>query len=249
MPLEPGPGVPPDLYLMEHGRPALGPVITLRPLVWQHAQQATAKAFDTGLYLLSVALDTLHLRYDVDSEDKMSLALDQADERMSRCLTELRGAGEPAGAEALASGLATAVAPARDHLARVKAAPCVHNGSSRALRISSEEYLILCTQCPAPAERLRVYPEGVYFARRTGAVSPPYYPVERAPAIFSMLERDGAGALCAELERESRRIIGYCPDCRALYCPRHYEAHETWSGSWFDELHGTCAKGHRRELA
>lgn len=249
MPVEPGPGVPPDLFLMENGRPALGPVIALRPLVWQRTPHETARDFDTAVYLLSVALDTLQLRYEVDSEDKMSLALAQADERLSRCLAGLRRAGEGAGAEALETGLAAAVAPAREHLARVQAAACVHDGPSRTLRVSREEYLILCAVCPAPAERLRVLPDMVSFARRTGAVSPPDYPRERAEDIFAMLERDGAGAACAELEREARRIIGYCPDCCALYCPGHYEARETWSGSWLDELHGTCPKGHRRELA
>jgi hypothetical protein len=79
-------------------------------------------------------------------------------------------------------------------------------------------------------------------------VSPPHYSLDRAAALFARLERDGAAALCADLDRE-RRIIGYCPDCRALYCPAHYETRETWSGSWLEALHGTCARGHRREIA
>ena len=79
-------------------------------------------------------------------------------------------------------------------------------------------------------------------------MSPPSYSLDRAPVLFARLERDGASALCADLDRE-RRMIGYCPDCGALYCPAHYETRETWSGSWLEDLHGTCAKGHRRELA
>jgi hypothetical protein len=218
-------------------------------MAWQRLPQATAKDFDTGLYLLSVALDTLHWRNEVDSEDTMARQLVHADERFERCMTELRRLGETEPPEAVASGIANALAPVRDHLARVRAAPCVHGGANRVLKVSPEEYLILCAECRSPAERLRLRADTLSFSRRTGAVPAPEYPRERAAAIFSTLDHGGAGALCAGLEDGGRKIIGYCPDCRVLYCPAHYEALETWSGSRFDTLYGTCAKGHRRELA
>ncbi len=179
----------------------------------------------------------------------MARMLPQANERFADCARVLRSLGEAAPADAITDTFAAVTAPVRDHLARVQAAQRVHTGANGVLRLSPEEYLILCVQCQAPAERLRVHADSVSFSRRTGAVPAPYYPRERAAELFSALERDGANALCARLEHGGRKIIGYCPDCQALYCPAHYETQERWSGSWLEDLHGTCAKGHRRELA
>ena len=234
-------------FIPDGAREALAPLLGLRPAVLQHAP-ATAERFDTALYLLGTLLDTLRWRGEVDSEAALERTLPQVAERMDAAASALRGAGEAASAETLARMLETATAPVNEHLARWRAAPRVHAGPNAVLRLAPDECLILCVKCPAPAERLRTRPDGVAFSRRTGAVPAPSYPPGRGAALFAQLERDGAAVLCAALDKE-RPIIGYCPDCRALYCPAHYETRETWSGSWLEALHGTCAKGHRRELA
>jgi hypothetical protein len=184
----------------------------------------------------------------VDSEEAMARLLPQAGEQLAECTRVLRGGGETAPADAITDNFAAVTAPVRDHLARAQAAQRVHPGPSAVLKLAPDEYLILCAQCPAPAERLRAYPDGVAFSRCTGAVPARHYPRERAAELFAQLEREGADALCAGLDRTGK-LIGYCPDCRALYCPAHYETQERWSGSWLEDMHGTCAKGHRRELA
>lgn len=235
-------------FIPDGAREALAPLLGLRPLVGSQTPHAAAERFDSGLSLLGTLLDTLRWRSEVDSEAAMERMLPVIAERMDATVKALRDAGEAGAAGTLARTLEAVIAPAKEHLARWSAAPRVHDGPGAVLRLAPDEYLILCMKCPAPAERLRALPSGVSFSRGTGAVSPPHYSLDRAPALFARLERDGAAALCADLDRE-RRIIGYCPDCRALYCPTHYETQETWSGSWLEALHGTCAKGHRREIA
>jgi len=235
-------------FIPDGAREKLAPLLGLRPLVGSRAPHAAAERFDTGLSLLGTMLDTLRCRSEVDSEAAMERMLPVIAERMDATVKALRDAGEAGAAGTLARTLEAVIAPVKEHLARWRAAPRVHAGPCAVLRIAPDEYLILCMMCLAPAERLRAWPNGVSFSRSTGAVSPPSYSLDRAPVLFARLERDGASALCADLDRE-RRMIGYCPDCGALYCPAHYETRETWSGSWLEDLHGTCAKGHRRELA
>ena len=248
MPAEPAAGMPAEPYIADGTRAALAPLLALRSVVWKLAPAKTAGGFDTGLYLLGEALDTLHRRSQVDSEAAMARMLPQADERLSACASALRGLNEAAAANAIADQFSAVTAPVRDHLARAQAAQRVHSGPSAVLKIAPDEYLILCAQCQAPAERLRACPGGVSFSRCTGAMPARHYPRDRAAELFAQLEHDGADALCAGLDHTGR-LIGYCPDCRALYCPAHYETQERWSGSWLEDLHGTCAKGHRRELA
>lgn len=234
-------------FIPDGAREALVPLLGLRPLIGSQTPRA-AERFDTGLSLLGTLLDTLRFRWEVDSESTMERTLPVIAERMDATEKALRDAGEAGAAGTLAKTLEAVIAPAKEHLARWRAAPRVHAGPGAVLRLAPDEYLILCMLCPAPAERLRARPSSVSFSRGTGAVSPSSYSLDRAPALFARLERDGAAALCADLDKE-RRIIGYCPDCRALYCPAHYETRETWSGSWLEALHGTCAKEHRREIA
>ncbi len=235
-------------FIPDGARETLAPLLGLRPLVGSRTPPAAAERFDTGLSLLGTLLDTLRWRGEVDSEAAMERMLPVIAERMDAVAAALRAADETGPAETLARTLEAATAPAREHLERWRAAPRVHAGPGAVLRLAPDEYLLLCVQCQAPAERLRAYPNGVSFSRCTGAVSARHYPRERAAELFAQLERDGADALCAGLDRTGR-LIGYCPDCRALYCPAHYETQERWSGSWLEDLHGTCAKGHRRELA
>ena len=237
-------GMPAELFILDGARESMAPMLALRPLVWKHAPAPAAKDFDTGLYLLSVLLEDLRCRSEVDSESAMERTLPQVAERLGAGARALTAAE----AGAFAKTLDGVTAPVKAHLAQMRAAQRVHSGPSAVIKLSPDEYLILCAKCQAPAERLRAYRDSVSFSRRTGAVSAPHYPGSRAAGLFAQLERDGAQALCAELDRE-RRIIGYCPDCRALYCPAHYETQERWSGSWLEDLHGTCAKGHRREIA
>jgi hypothetical protein len=240
--------MPAEPFIMDGARETLAPLLALRPLVWKHAPAQGAKDFDTGLYLLSVLFDTVRWRSEVDSEAAMERMLPQVDERMGAGARALRGLAGGGPAAAFAQAIDAVTAPAREHLARMRSAQRVHPGPSAVLKLGPEEYLILCAVCEAPAERLRAWPNSIGFSRRTGAVPAADYPLGRAPALFAQLERDGADALCSGLDRE-RKIIGYCPDCRALYCPAHYETQEKWSGSWLEDLHGTCAKGHRREIA
>jgi len=235
-------------FIPDGVRETLAPLLGLRSLVGSRTPHAAAERFDTGPSLLGTLLDTLRFRNEVDSEAAMERMLPVIAERMDATVKALRSTGEAGAAGTLAQTLEAVIAPVKEHLARWHAAPRFHAGPGAVLRLAPDEYLILCVNCPAPAERLRARPGGVSFSRGTGAVSPPTYSLDRAPALFDRLEQDGAAALCADLDKE-RSIIGYCPECRALYCPTHYETRETWSGSWLETLHGTCAEGHRRELA
>ena len=235
-------------FIPDGARETLAPLLGLRPLIGSRTPHTAAERFDTGLSLLGTLLDTLRFRWEVDSESTMERTLPVIAKRMYATVKALRDAGEAGTAGTLAQILEAVIAPVKEHLARWHAAPRIHAGPDAVLRLAPDEYLILCVKCPTPAERLRARSSGVSFSRGTGAVSPPTFSLDRAPALFARLERDGAAALCADLDKE-RSIIGYCPECRALYCPTHYETRETWSGSWLEALHGTCAKGHRRELA
>lgn len=248
---EPTSNVPPELIIDSEARESLGPLLALRSLVWERVPAPVAKDFDEALYGVQTVLRLLRSYNErIDSEVNMASFLDDVDEEVGHCDRALRACGDTATAEAMSKAIAALSEPARAHLERVRVAPRVHAADKGTIvRLSPEEYLLLCASCDAPAERLRIISSSVCFTNDGSGLSPPCFPQERVAELFAILERDGAHALCEMVEREDKVVIGYCPECRALYCPRHYETRATWSGSWLEAVHGTCVRKHRRELA
>lgn len=252
----------PPISLYPESEEALAPILALKGRVLDafdhlpadHETRAQLRwRFDFACESLGHAFRDLKWLDSCEAEQRAGSALLAATMEMQKCWGALlwdRTRGEGL-SEQLKHEFDRFAAPMWARIEKRAAAVEVQGPPNRVLRVSEEEYVLLCALCGGSAERFRIVGENVAFTRSPQALLPQYFPRDQAPALFRILVEEGVKALHEHLvtQRQSSGVHGYCPECERMYCIQHYTVEEEWDESWFKGARGACPRGHRRELA
>ncbi|MBI3813321.1 MAG: hypothetical protein HY279_02495 [Nitrospinae bacterium] len=120
---------------------------------------------------------------------------------------------------------------------------------------SADEYQLLCSVCGAVSWILKKgkSDDGKDWIQYKGISSGMGLNAEDSPVLFDLLAQGNLADVHRHIYNKyvSSDVMGidaYCPECKTIYCARHYNVYETYDEGFYDETIGTCPKGHRRKL-